>query len=281
MAVDWWFSNPSVAPPNPWRASGRALKGAVNMRNIRSRLGFIRLGLPVAALALLVVVVLILGSGPAKQASAHFPHPGMDFSMSVGSQCDSTAGPTTCTFNPGDTFTVNFKLNTFPAALAYDSYDVLVGYTSVDVISASLVQQGAGVWPACGIAVSNFTIPGQFAAACVGTIGPMPSSYIGVLMHVDFQCPSTAASGIIGLVHGGGFTGVFDFAYLEAHGEAEGSFETLTINCGIPVGGMSLDPQLPGSSGGDAGLLAGAIAGAMAVVVITGGVWYARGRWVR
>jgi hypothetical protein len=48
-----------------------------------------------------------------------------------------------------------------------------------------------------------------------------------------------------------------------------------------PVGGLSLDPQLPGSSGSDA-WLAAALAGAMAVVVITGGgVWYARMRRVR
>jgi hypothetical protein len=47
------------------------------------------------------------------------------------------------------------------------------------------------------------------------------------------------------------------------------------------VGGISLDPQLPGSSGSDAWLLE-ALAGGMAVVVITGGgVWYARRRRVR
>jgi hypothetical protein len=49
-----------------------------------------------------------------------------------------------------------------------------------------------------------------------------------------------------------------------------------------PIGGVSLDPQLPGSSGGDAGPLAGVVAGAAAVVVMTGGgVWYARRRRVR
>ncbi len=44
-----------------------------------------------------------------------------------------------------------------------------------------------------------------------------------------------------------------------------------------PVGGISLDPQVPGSSGSDAGLLA-AIAGTTAAVALGGGVWYARRR---
>jgi hypothetical protein len=48
-----------------------------------------------------------------------------------------------------------------------------------------------------------------------------------------------------------------------------------------PVGGISVDPQLPGSSGSDA-WLAEVIAGGMAVVVMTGGgVWYARRRRVQ
>jgi hypothetical protein len=47
----------------------------------------------------------------------------------------------------------------------------------------------------------------------------------------------------------------------------------------LSVGGISLDPQLPGSSGGNSGLLAGVIAGAMAVAVaLSGGVWYSRRR---
>jgi predicted regulator of Ras-like GTPase activity (Roadblock/LC7/MglB family) len=46
-----------------------------------------------------------------------------------------------------------------------------------------------------------------------------------------------------------------------------------------PIGGISLDPQLPGSSGGDAGLLAGAIAVAMAGAIALGGAaWYTRRR---
>jgi hypothetical protein len=46
----------------------------------------------------------------------------------------------------------------------------------------------------------------------------------------------------------------------------------------LSVGGVSLDPQLPGSSGGKSGLL-GVIAGAMAAAVaLSGGVWYARRR---
>jgi hypothetical protein len=50
----------------------------------------------------------------------------------------------------------------------------------------------------------------------------------------------------------------------------------------LSVGGISLDPQLPGSSGGNSGLLAGVIAGGMAVAVaLSGGVWYTRRRRVR
>jgi alpha-tubulin suppressor-like RCC1 family protein len=49
-----------------------------------------------------------------------------------------------------------------------------------------------------------------------------------------------------------------------------------------PVGGISLDPQLPGSSGPTALALAGVIAGAMAgATALGGGVWYARRRPAR
>jgi len=49
-----------------------------------------------------------------------------------------------------------------------------------------------------------------------------------------------------------------------------------------PVGGISLDPRLPGSSGSDAGLLTGVIAVAMAGASALGGAaWYVRRRSVR
>ncbi len=48
-----------------------------------------------------------------------------------------------------------------------------------------------------------------------------------------------------------------------------------------PIGGISLDPRFPGSSGSDAGLLAGAMAALAGAVALGGGVWYARRRRVQ
>jgi hypothetical protein len=56
-----------------------------------------------------------------------------------------------------------------------------------------------------------------------------------------------------------------------------------TINCSIPVGGIAEYPEIAGSAGKSSSLPFGALAGAAAAgaVVLVGGAWYARRRWVR
>jgi hypothetical protein len=209
------------------------------------------------ALAALVAVVLVVAwpRSHATRVNAGFGSlfPGIDFSIAVGTQCDSTVGPTICTFNPGDTFTLDMKLNHIPAffatppppppptpppppgapvPFAYDSYDAIVAFTGVNLIVASLVQTppAPDVWPDCGAPGSQHQ-EGQLAAGCLEPIGASPSVYTGVLWHVNFQCPDTPTAATIALLNGPG-TDVVD-ENLTAHGEDVG-YESLTINCGNP-----------------------------------------------
>jgi alpha-tubulin suppressor-like RCC1 family protein len=223
--------------------------------------------------------------------------PRLDFSIGVGTQCDSTGGPATCSFHTGDTFTVNFKLNSIPGGFSYDAYDATLGFAGVTVVPASLVQEGPGVWPACVFSFSNFAVQGPAVLGCNVGIGAPSSTYTGTMAHLDFRCPDTPGTGTVALVHGSNFTDlIVDHDLIHViYSEAAGGYESLIISCTLaptgtptspptatptppgPVGGVSLDPQLPGSSKSGAGLLAGAIASVTAVVVITGGtVWYAR-----
>jgi hypothetical protein len=56
-----------------------------------------------------------------------------------------------------------------------------------------------------------------------------------------------------------------------------------TVNCSLAVGGIAEYPDIAETAGNSASLPSGALAGAAAagVVVLVGGAWYARRRWVR
>jgi hypothetical protein len=217
---------------------------------------------------------------------------GLDFSIGVGTRCDSTAGPMKCTFQTGQTFTLDFKLNSIPAGFSYDGYDFTVYENGVVANPASLVQQGPGVWPPCVIPQSYFGLAGAVQTAC-GKINAQSSTYVGTLEHIDFQCPNAPATAMITLITlsrqvgnehtiGTDAVNLFDFiSYREA------ADESLTINCvAAPVGGISLDPASPavrlettGASGLDRAGLAGAIAAVtMATLTAAGALWYWRRR---
>jgi hypothetical protein len=180
-----------------------------------------------AAMAGLAAAVIAWWPGSTQPASADFPHAGVGFSIGAGSTCNSTAGPMKCTFEPNDTFTLDFRVDSLGEGFAYGGYDASINYAGVTVKEATLVQTGAGVWPGCVFNAFDFSEAGHIAAACAFGIGAQPSTYTGVMMHVDFNC---VASGTVTLLQGEGASDLVD-DNLVPHGEASGS-EVLTINCG-------------------------------------------------
>jgi hypothetical protein len=172
---------------------------------------------------------------------------GLDFSigtnlLSSGGACDSSGTPTNvCNVSVGDAFTIDFKLNSLPPALAYDGYDATIQYSGLDLVPNSLVQQGPGVWPACAIALSDFSVPGQAYFLCAFGQNAAPSTYTGTMAHLDFRCPDTPGTGALTLVHGATYTDVVDDSF-QAHFEA--ADESLTIHCVAPQ-------AYPGDTDGD------------------------------
>ncbi len=155
------------------------------------------------------------------------PPPGSpDFSIGVGTACDSSSGPAKCSFNDGETFTLDFKLNALPTGLAYKGYDLWINFVGVSL--ESIAQTGAGVWPGCVLAGSNDSTPGRLYAGCGVGIGDPSSTYLGVLMRAVFQCPMSSTGSTITLAHGPGNTDLVD-DHLTAY--AELSDESLSVNC--------------------------------------------------
>lgn len=162
----------------------------------------------------------------------------LDFSIGVGAQCDSTAGPTKCTFQTGHTFTLDFKLNSIPAASGYGGYDMKITYGApLSYVTGSLQQTGAGVWPDCVFAVGEiaFTL-GDANTGCAIGIGAPDSTYLGALAKLAFQCDS-AGLATLTLVNGRNVETNIINDFLSP--VFEGDNETLTVNC-VPTTPMPM-----------------------------------------
>jgi hypothetical protein len=202
-------------------------------------------GLPLAVLAALVAVFVMWapGSGGGRGAEAAVD-PSVDFSMSSAG-CNS-GGSSTCTVDPGATFTVSFNIDALPSNGSYDGYDTRFNYTSGLTIpefpapsTTNFCQNNSGAcasgslspnWPDCVFNASDFTsTPGQVAAGCAIGIGGASSTYLGALAHLNFTCPTEPASQTITLLAGDGNTDTVD-ATFAAYSEA--ADESLTITCG-------------------------------------------------
>ncbi len=207
-------------------------------------------GLSLAALGMLALVALVfgLGVGTSQHARAAVVS-GLDFSIGVGSQCDSNGTPTdTCSFPVSTSFTVDFKANALGSTPGYGGYDVDIKYSgNVTYNTGSLVQQGAGVFPTCDFPTgeASFT-PGNNSTACgEGPSHPNNTSYTGVMAKMGFACGASNGSGTVTLVHGDGITDLVDVATFASSSEADPpAVETLTINCGAG-GGPTNTPTGP------------------------------------
>jgi hypothetical protein len=226
------------------------------MRNIRSRLGFIVLGLPVVALAL--ALVFSLGHGPGQKAQATGNSTaGVNFDLS-STGCNS-GGTATCTVPADSQFVVAFDVNAL-GSVSYAGYDVVIVWSgNVYFIHGSLKQQGAGTWEngganGCGVPASEqsgvgtptpvgtkqVSSPGNLSAGCIQGLGATASTYTGALMTMGFDCKSSG-SGTISLLLGKS-TDLVD-ASLNSYIEAgDATNEALTINCGAAQGTPTSPP---------------------------------------
>ena len=206
-----------------------------------------------------LVLVAALGNGRSEIARAGTTS-GLDFSASVGDQCDSSGTassvpPNVCNIARGATFTMDFNINVLSAdaspdcgetVCGYQAYDMRLSYAGVSVIEASLVTQGPGVWPDCAFVASEFsTNPNYVKASCSIGIGASNSPYVGVLLHVDFQCPDSDAAGTLTLEPGVSQT---DLVVDVARAHFEANPESLTINCGTPPTPTLTNTPTPGGA---------------------------------
>ncbi|MGH7484376.1 MAG: RCC1 domain-containing protein, partial [bacterium] len=132
--------------------------------------------------------------------------PGLDVSLAIGTQCDSTAGPTKCTVGTGQTFTVDFKVDHIPAGFAYAGYDAAIQYFGLDPVASSVLLQGPGLWPSCVFGASSLAEPGVAKYACANGVNSPWSTYTGAMGRMNFRCPLTPITGTLTLLTGPGKT---------------------------------------------------------------------------
>jgi hypothetical protein len=192
------------------------------------------LGLPPVMLGVLILVITAWGQASTKQASADIPHPGLDFSIGVDTNgdttpdCNTTGGPTKCTFaSAGGVFTLKVFLNALGGIAGYQGFDIRVNTAGVtvdqDATGAPIAD--AHSWPQCtfqGLAPYN-TAYVVFGCASFNVM----STYTGVIGTVELTCTQT---GTLTLVHGRGNTDLIENP--TAHAEGQGTTEALDINCG-------------------------------------------------
>jgi hypothetical protein len=189
--------------------------------------------------------------GSPGHASAHQPHPGLDFSLGIDTNgdmnpdCGTSVGqPTKCTLSGGASMRAIVYLNTLGDISQYGGFDLYLSYAGV----TSSDNPDSSIWPDCFTQANKTGNPGFVVWACA--IAPLTpeSTYVGPVGTNDFDC---SASGTISLVHGNpGYTDLVEQSTLEAHTEGFGASETLSVNClpvsptptPYPVGGSSVDP---------------------------------------
>jgi hypothetical protein len=189
----------------------------------------------------ITVLALVLGAAIAafaiSQASAHEPHPGLNFVVGIDGVrgCNTRYGDATCEVPRGATFSLEVHLDRLPDDLpTYGGFDIYLEYDGV----RALEDGDTSVWPDCAYPASFYGRPGRFdppsfiALACATGIPPAgPSHYAGIIANNSFVCD---APGHITLAHGGaeGFTDLVESETLAKHSEGPGVRETLSITCG-------------------------------------------------
>lgn len=269
-----------------------------------------------AALGAVLLAVFFWGDTTGNgEVSADAPHPGLDFSMGIDTDgdttddCDSSGSPTdVCVLPDGSQFAVNVYLHDIADIPDYRGYDVVLLYEGV----LAKYTFDPDFWPGCDFSAITDPVASQdshdwdgdgvgdpfVGFGCVSALPPLgdgPSTYTGLLATTDFDC---VESGEITMVHGitgpetMGATSLTENVDVVhnvnlVHAEGIGTTETLTVDCveapapTVPsVGGVGVLPDAAGTdaSGGPAGIaIVAAGAGALALCAAAS---YARRRWL-
>jgi hypothetical protein len=181
-----------------------------------------------SALLIALALLAVWSSGMAR-VSAHSPHPGLNFTVSVPSVpgCTTAQGNAPCFMQPGTAFTVNVTLGALPAdILSYEGFDILLSYAGV----TSADNASTASWPDCAFPAIAYDTGLVNVACTIGVPPAGPSTYAGLVATDDFTC---AQSGTISLAQGVGSTDLIEAAGT-VHAELDGH-DTLTISCGAPA----------------------------------------------
>jgi hypothetical protein len=180
----------------------------------------------VALIGLALAATLLASTDPATRVAADAGHTGLDFSMGIDvdgdttDDCNTSGGPTKCTIGLGDVFTLKTYLN----STGGKTYIYLANYVQYGGVSSE--SNATVTWPGCS-SPSNSSFSGVEAWDCLGSA----STYTGQIGTADFRC---TGAGFLTMVHGIGnfpaYTTVVEPGFVE-HAETQDSTETLTINC--------------------------------------------------
>jgi hypothetical protein len=220
--------------------------------------------------ALAAGLLLLSNAG---SASAHAPHPGLDFSMEVlgVDNCDTRAGDNISCSVSG-TFVVQVSLNALPGDIPdYQGFDIVLSYTGVN----PLEDADAEVWPDCAFPAQFYDRDGsRVAMACAYGVSPaVPSTYTGPIATNSFECSS---AGSVSLTHGLANTDLAQ-TVADIHAERGEGQETINVNCSgptprpVPDGGRDGDGTPGGPDGGPGPVEAAQTAEAATVAAGGGG----------
>ena len=203
----------------------------MSVRKQRKLAGFIVVGIPLVAVVA-VALALALGHRGDTRVEADTPHTGLDFSIAVDTNgdttndCNTTGGPTKCTLATSSSpFTLKLYLNN-RAGVAYSGFDAYVTYTGV---ASKNNATTSGIWPDCAFPAAFYPTGGA-RWTCVIGVGASPSTHTGQLSSLGFNCAT--GGGTVTVSHGDTDTNLNDTP--ANHAEGDGTTEALTINCGAP-----------------------------------------------
>jgi len=195
--------------------------------------------LPICILAAIVLAFTAVAGGP-NLASAHAPHPGLDFYIAVNGVpgCDTQAGDETCDLAPGSVFVIDTFLEPLPDDIPnYGGFDINLGFAGV----TSNQDASTDAWPDCGFPAADYETNAVVFACAVGVPPATGSVYSGLIGATSFTC---GQSGNVNLQHGPNTTDLVEFDNIsQIHAEDPNTIETLTINC--VQGGVTPIPTTP------------------------------------
>ena len=197
--------------------------------------------LPIGILAAIAFGLVGVRLGP-PSASAHQPHPGLNFSLAVEGvpDCDTQSGDATCTLASGGVFVLDVFIDPLPGDIPdYGGFDISIRHAGVTVNQ----DASTDAWPDCGFPVASYDDTDVFRLACAVGVPPASGShYAGLIATNSFVC---AQSGSLSLLHGISNTDIVEFEdFSELHAEdLTTETETLTINCAAD--GVTPAPTTP------------------------------------